>query len=163
MKESEGFILIAVGSHQTAPEKYDVGAGLLCQKASDEWRTGQGPSMWKQQDPGNCDSSKQDPDEREGEQSRVGTERRRSQGVRGWGLQSFQGDGIRGVWCLRKRVHGLTFTPESPSEPFHHPKLQRLLIEDLHEDIYFMSWSVSTRHAEGVIMPCVIYLALPIH
>ena len=56
--------------------------------------------------------------------------------ARGWNM---------GCLVPGKRVHGLTFLHESPSQPFHHPKPQWLpLIEDLHEDIYFMSRSVST-------------------
>ena len=55
--------------------------------------------------------------------------------ARGWNM---------GCLVPGKRVHGLTFPHESPSQPFHHPKPQWLpLIEDLHEDIYCMSWSVS--------------------
>lgn len=71
----------------------------------------------------------------------------REGGVRGRGGGAYSLARGWNMGCLvpRKRVHGLTFTPESPSQPFHHPKPQRLLfIEDLHEDIYFMSWSVST-------------------
>lgn len=81
-----------------------------------------------------------------------GRERRAGWGPRGGGVRERGGGAYslsRGwnMGCLvpGKRVHSLTFTPESPSQPFHRPKPQRLLfIEDLHEDIYFMSWSVST-------------------
>ena len=65
--------------------------------------------------------------------------------VHGGGAYSLARGWNMGCLVPRKRVHGLTFPHESPSQPFHHPKPQwLLLIEDLHEDIYFMSWSVST-------------------